>query len=266
MITMSDSIPQISSAGQAYRYRLPWRFLGGFLWAALTLQPRSFARDARVAVTGLYPALEVLGAEHIPPRGPCLVVCNHYSRPGFDAWWLALAITAAVASHRAPDADPEIRWVMTAAWTFPESRWRRRMLTPLTRWAFERVARVYGFVTMPPMPPDPDEVEARAAAVLRTVRLARRIAPVGGMVGLAPEGMDVQGRFGKLPKSVGAFIALLVEAGLPVLPVGVTEQRGRLRVSFGPLFVPDTPLSRSERDRAVARQVMTAIARQLPGE
>jgi hypothetical protein len=119
---------------------------------------------------------------------------------------------------------------------------------------------------MPPMPPDPDEVEARAAAVLRTVRLARRIAPVGGMVGLAPEGMDVQGRFGKLPKSVGAFIALLVEAGLPVLPVGVTEQRGRLRVSFGPLFVPDTPLSRSERDRAVARQVMTAIARQLPGE
>jgi len=263
---MNDSIPQISSAGQVCRYRLPWRFLGGFLWAALMLRPRSFARDAQVAVTGLRPALEVLGAEHVPPCGPCLVVCNHYSRPDFDAWWLALAIAAAVASRRAPDADPEIHWVMTAAWTFPESRWRRRILTPLTRWAFDRVARVYGFVTMPPMPPDPDEVGARAAAVLRTVRLARRIALDGGMVGLAPEGMDVQGRFGRLPKSVGAFIALLVEAGLPILPVGVTEQRGRLRVSFGPLFAPDVPSSRSERDRAVAQQVMASIARQLSGE
>jgi len=246
------------------RYRLSWRFLGGFLWAALTLRPRSFARDAQVAVTGLYPALEVLGAEHVPPRGPCLVVCNHYSRPGFDAWWLALTIAAAVASRRAPDADPEIHWVMTAAWTFPESRWRRWILTPLTRWAFDRVARVYGFVTMPPMPPDPDEVEARAAAVLRTVRLARRIAPKGGMVGLAAEGMDVQGRLGQLPRSVGAFIALLVEAGLPVLPVGVTEREGRLSVSFGSLFIPGIPSSRSERDRTVARQVMASIARQLP--
>jgi hypothetical protein len=263
---MNDSIPQISPAGQVCRYRLPWRFLGGFLWAALTLRPRSFARDAQLAVTGLYPALEVLGAEHIPPRGPCLVACNHYSRPGFDTWWLALAIAAVVASRRAPDADPEIRWVMTAAWTFPESRWRQRMLTPLTRWAFDRVARVYGFVPMPPMPPDPGEVEVRAAAVLRTVRLARRIAPEGGMVGLAPEGMDVQGRFGQLPKSVGAFIALLVEAGLPVLPVGVAERGGRLSVSFGPLFVPEIPSCRFERDRAIDRQVMTAIAWQLPGE
>jgi hypothetical protein len=263
---MDDSIPQISPTGQACRYRLPWRFLGGFLWAASTLRPRSFARDAQVAVAGLYPALEVLGAEHIPPRGPCLVVCNHYSRPGFDAWWLALAITAAIASHCAPDVDPEIHWVITAAWTFPESRWRRRMLTPLTRWAFDRVARVYGFVPMPPMPPDPEELEARAVAVLRMVRLARRIAPEGGMVGLALEGMDVQGRFGQLPRSVGTFIALLVEAGLPVLPVGVTEQRGRLRVSFGPPFMPEIPSDRSEQDRVVARQVMTAIARQLPGE
>jgi hypothetical protein len=261
---MDDMIPRFPSHSEMPRYCFPCRLVGGILWAALAQRRRSFARDARVAVTGLCPSLEVLGGERVPPRGPCLVTCNHYSRPGFDAWWLALAITAALAAHRAPGADPEVRWVMTAAWTFPGSGWRHRVLTPLTRWAFDRVARVYGFVTMPPMPPDPQEVEARALAVLRTVRLARRAAQAGGMVGLAPEGQDVSGGLGQPPKGAGEFIALLVRAGLPVLPVGVAELEGRLRVSFGPLFLPELPPDRGGRDRAVARQVMAAIARQLP--
>jgi len=259
-----DMIPRFSSQSETPCYRLPRRFLGGFLWAALALRPRSFARDAQVAVAGVHPGLEVLGGEYVPPRAPCLVACNHYSRPGFDAWWLALGIAAAVAARRTADADPEIHWVMTTAWTFPESRWRQRILTPLTRWAFDRAARVYGFVTMPPMPPDPREVELRALAVLRTVRLARRAAREGGMVGLAPEGRDAPGGLGQPPVGAGEFIALLVRAGLPVLPVGVAEHGGRLRVSFGPLFTPDLPPGRAERDRAVARQVMAAIARQLP--
>ncbi len=257
-------IPQFPSHSETPRYRIPRRFLGSFLWAALTLRPRSFARDAQLAMRGLRPDLEVLGGKHVPPRGPCLVTCNHYSRPGFDAWWLALGIAAAVAAHRAPDADPEIHWVMTAAWTFPESGWRQRVLTPLTRWAFDRVAQVYGFVTMPPMPPDPHEVELRALAVLRTVRLARRLAQKGGMVGLAPEGRDVAEGLGRPPAGAGEFIALLVRAGLPVLPAGVTEQGGRLRVSFGPLFEPEIPPERTKRDSTVARQVMAAIGRQLP--
>jgi len=257
-------IPQISSRGEVAQYRLPWQLVRSVVWDALILRPRSLAHDARQAVVGLSPELKVLGSERIPARGPCLVTCNHYSRPGFGAWWLALAIEAAVAARRAPGADPEIRWVMTAAWTFPESRWRRRILTPATRWAFDRAAQVYGFVTMPPMPPDPSEVEARAVAVRRTVRLARQAAQAGGIVGLAPEGQDVPGRLGQPPRGTGAFIALLVSAGLPVLPVGVTERRGRLSVSFGPLFVPEIPASRIERDLAVAQQVMAAIAQQLP--
>jgi hypothetical protein len=194
------------------------------------------------------------------------VVCNHYSRPALGAWWTVLAIAAAVAARRTPDADPEIHWVMTAAWTFPESAWRRRVLTPLTRWAFARAAHVYGFVTMPPMPPDPREVEQRALAVLRTVRLARRAALEGGMVGLAPEGQDFPGGLGQPPEGAGEFTALLVKTGLPVLPVGVSEPEGRLRVSFGPLFVPDIPPERARRDRMVSRQVMTAIALQLPAD
>jgi 1-acyl-sn-glycerol-3-phosphate acyltransferase len=277
-------IPQIVGTEKAPRYVLPRRLVAGLIWAALVRRQRSFSHDARWAVSGLRPPLCVLGAEHIPARGPCLVVCNHYSRPGFGAWWMALGISAAVAERRAPDAGPlrsgcEIRWVMTAAWTFPESRWKHRLLTPLTRRAFARAARVYGFVPMPPMPPDPGEVEARALAVLRTVRLARQIAPQGGMIGLAPEGQDMPEGFGQLPKGAGAFLAMLVQAGLPVLPVGVGECRhsgphsdglhsdgpaGGLCVSFGPPFEPNVPAERDMQDLVVGCQVMSAIARQLP--
>jgi hypothetical protein len=181
-----------------------------------------------------------------------------------------MTITATVAQHRAPGADREIHWVMTAGWTFPESAWKRWILEPVSRWAFDRVARVYGFVTMPPMPPTPYEVEARASAVLRTVRLARRLAAQGGMLGLAPEGRDLpedqppspEG-LGSPPEGAGEFIALLVKAGLPVLPVGVSEPQGHLRLSFGRPFMPKAPPSRAERDEAVIRQVMEAIAGQL---
>lgn len=254
------------SACAVIHYRLPRLRLIGFAASVLALRRRSFARDARAAIAGLRPPLEVHGGEHVPARGPALVVCNHYYRPGFPTWWLALGITAAVSAHRAPGADAEIRWVMTAGWTYPTSPWRRRFLTPLTRWAFARVARVYGFVTMPPMPPDPGEVEARAWAVLRAVRLARQVAQEGGLMGLAPEGQDFSGGLGRPPPGAGEFIALLVQAGLPLLPAGVAEVDGHLRVSFGPPFAPDVSARRPERDRAVVGQVMEAIARQLPQE
>ena len=55
----------------------------------------------------------------------------------------------------------------------------------------------------------------------------------------------------------------MVKAGLPVLPVGVTEQGGRLKVLFGPAFVPQIPPGRIGRGGVVAQQVMTAIADQL---
>jgi 1-acyl-sn-glycerol-3-phosphate acyltransferase len=257
-------IPQVLNHDQSCNYRLPRQLVLKVAWSALTLHPRSVAHDAQAAMVGVDSGLDVTGAHHIPERGPGLVVCNHYSRPGFDAWWIALGISAAVAAHRAPDADPEIHWVMTAAWTFPESRWRHRVLTPLTCWAFDRLARTYGFVTMPPMPPHPDEVAARALAIRQTLRLARRLAREGGMIGLAPEGRDVSGEAsGGPPAGAGTFIALLVRAGLPVLPVGVMERGGRLRVSFGPAFVPQIPHDRAGRDAAVTQQVMAAIEDQL---
>lgn len=246
------------------RYTLPPRLLAGLWWSALAMRPRSFADDACRAVSGLALAPVILGAEHVPERGPCLVTCNHYTRPGFPAWWLTMAVTAAIAAQRAPDADPQLHWVITAGWTFPDSPWRQRTLTPLTYWSFARVARMYDFVTMPPMPPDPAQVEARALAVRRTLRLGRRLVREGGMLALAPEGRDVPWGMDEPPPGVGEFISLLVGMGFPILPAGLSESGGRLCISFGPPFVPDVPAQRSMRDAHVACQVMDSISRQLP--
>ena len=239
--------------------RIPTRLWFKVITASLWLRPRSFAADARAAVSDILPESVMRGLENIPKDGPCLITCNHYTRPGLDAWWGALLISAAVASQRDPAADAEIHWVITAAWTFLDNPWRRKHLTPLTRWAFERVARVYGFITMPPMPPSPDEVFARAASVRRTLRLAREIAPKGGMIGLAPEGRDTPDVVGSVPEGVGDFIAHLCKAGLPILPVAVDESQGHLHAYFGPTFQPTIPADKSTRDHAVAGQVMSVI-------
>jgi hypothetical protein len=81
------------------------------------------------------------------------------------------------------------------------------------------------------------------------------------MVGLAPEGRDIEEELGEPPENAGRFIALLVGAGLPILPVGVTEGQGRMRVAFGALFRPEIPAGKGERDERVAGEVMGAIGR-----
>ena len=256
--------------GEAPQYRLPAQAIGRVLWAMANRQTRSIARDARDAMGTVSPPPQILGLDHVPAEGACLVTCNHYTRPGFGAWWTALSISAAVSLGRSEAAQADIRWVMTAAWRYPKGDWRRHFVTPLTRWAFARAAEVYGFITMPPMPPGPHEVTARASAVLRTVRIAQQLAGEGGLLGLAPEGRDTpelaqpQALGGSPPAGAGSFIALLVAAELPILPVGLAEDDGRLRIRFGAPFVPEIPRQRAERDRHVAHQVMRAIAAQLP--
>lgn len=246
------------------RYRVPRRLLLSFMFDVLRQSERSFCDDARLAVRGILPPFQVYGADNIPPEAAFLVTPNHYSRPGFGAWWIALAVSAAISKRRTPHAKREIYWVMTAAWRYPAGTLRRKIITPVTAWAFARAARVYRFITMPPMPPEPQETRARAVAVLRTIRLAKRLAREGGILGIAPEGRDTNGLLGPPPAGAGEFIALLVECGLSVLPVGVYEAQGKLVLKFGEVYLPHIPVEKGERDRVVGEQVMDAIARQLP--
>lgn len=204
----------------------------------------------------LQPPLQVIGAEQFPSNGPYLLTTNHYTRPGLGAWWLALAASAAL--------PVEVHWIVTEAWTYPDAL-RSRLFTPLTRWAFRRVAAVYGFTSMPPMPPRPADTLARARAVRQVLAYARRTPQA--VIGLAPEGGDSPGAvLAAPPPGVGRFISHLAELGLPLLPLGVYEADGRLYLHFGPACPLELPshVAPHELDRQVSQQVMRHIAALLP--
>jgi hypothetical protein len=175
---------------------------------------------------------------------------NHYSRPGFDAWWIALGISAVVPA--------EIHWMMTNAWT------HAGVLEPITGWLFPRLGRVYGFTTTPPMPPDPHDLKARAQAVRRVLTIA---SSPDALIGLAPEGVDQpEGILGPPPPGAGRFIHQLSKRCQRIIPIGVYDDADNFFLSFGPPYhlkiaARSTP---AERDRHGIQQVMMQIASQLP--
>ena len=237
-------------------YPLPWRLALKALWSVACKGRRSFRQDALEALAiGPFPLL-VEGRENIPSCGPAVVTVNHYSRPGFGAWWIALAISTQVPA--------EIHWSMTAAWTFDGSltSW---LLAKISRGLFPHIAETYHFTAMPPMPPRPFEQAARAQAVRRILSVAKGQPPP--IFGLAPEGQDNPGGGLMRPHpGVGRFLAHLARLGYPFYPAGVYEGMGSLILSFGPPFRLELPasLSKDEIDQCTSQEVMQAIARQLP--
>ena len=224
--------------------------------ALLFGRQRLFRRDARLCLEQLEPPLRVIGAENIPTSGPCLITFNHYYRPGFNAWWMALALAATL--------PVDIHFVMTCELTFP-GKWYAPLGMAGSRWLLKRFSRIYGFTTMPPMPPREKDVAARARSVRETLGFARR--HPRAVLGLAPEGGDQPGGVLCWPASgAGRFILHLADQGFPILPVGACEENGEFCLSFGrkyPLHVPGN-LGPGGNDPAAARVVMSAIAAQLP--
>ena len=245
----------------AYRYP-PWTTLAIAL-GVLAGRPRSLARDSRRLASGISSlrvegnpqALFADGSRAASARG-LLFTFNHYSRPGFKVWWIPIAMASVLPC--------EMHWVMATAWTYPD--WlRSHTLTPLSTWLFRRLARVYGFTPMPPMPPRPWEVAARANAVREVLRWTR--AQVRPVIGLAPEGMDPPpGKMLMPPAGVGRFIDKLARLGLAIVPVGAYEEGGALCLNFGASYDLDAGAreERHARDRDVARTVMQHIAECLP--
>ena len=123
----------------------------------------------------------------------------------------------------------------------------------------------YGFFRMPPMPPDPRQVEQRALAVRQVIAYVRR--NPAARIGLAPEGRDLPGGvLGWPPPGGGRFMLTLAQMGLALSPAGVYEEGGRLVVRVGPSFALSAPagLRGEELDCHASRQVMQRIAALLP--
>jgi hypothetical protein len=221
-------------------------------WLAFQRRQRSFRIDSQRWVKRLSPPLCVEGTIPDVRRGAWLVLVNHYTRPGFRAWWISMAISSTL--------PREICWVTTSALTFPD-RFRAATFTPASRWFLRHAAALYGFIPMPPMPPRPFEIEARAIAVRRALR---RASEADALMGLAPEGGDMPG--GILtppPPGSGRFLWHLARRGLRFVPVGAFEDQGQLCLRFGSPFVLSASMPQPIDDSA-SHQVMSAIAACLP--
>ncbi len=180
-----------------------------------------------------------------------LITANHYSAPDFQAWWIAILISAVVPLR--------IHWVVTSGWT--NSGW----LTGFTQWLFPRGARLFGFTPMPAMPPDPAEAEQRALAVRQVLRYAKLTS--NPVIGLVPEGGDHPGGvLGSLPPGVGRFMQLLSQPCQNVIPVGVWTAEGRINLKFGSPYLMEIPsgLPAHARDKHVGEITMRHIAELMP--
>jgi hypothetical protein len=238
------------------RYTYPPRLIAGLLWDWILMRRRSFRKDACDCIGRLEPPLRVLGSDYIPHSGPCVITPNHYYRPGFNAWWLALAITSVV--------PVDMHWVMTSELTFP-GKWYAPIGMLVSRIMLKRAARLYGFTPMPPMPPRSQDVTVRANAVRRVLSYTMKTTfPV---LGLAPEGGDMPGGRLDLPASgAGRFILLLAARGLSLVPVGVFEQDGTFCLNFGPAYHLHVPaeMTPDEKDKRASTIIMEHIAIQMP--
>jgi len=240
-----------------FLYRFPFPVVLPLIRDGVTGRKRRFKTDAETCIASLCKPPRIEGLEHIPASGPFLLTVNHYFRPGFHPWWHAMGIASVV--------TPDMHWIMAGEW-IAKNKWLDPIKRGFSIWAAKRIARVYGFTNMPPMPPRPQDVEARARAVRAILALARTKPDLA--LGLAPEGADSHdGSLRSPPPGAGRFLALLASLGYPILPVGAWEdEEGSMRIHFGPLYdlQPPAGLSTHQKDRWTIKFVMERIARLLP--
>jgi hypothetical protein len=256
--------PSPGASYQRSAYHLPSGPMASVVLSGLLGRRRDPVDDASRFLAPPCPPPCALGLDNVPPQGPCLMVINHYARPGLDAWWPAILATWGLGQAR-PEAS--IRWLMVSEWAWPTWQYRY-IITPATRWAFGRLARLYALILTPPVLNHDYSSIQGAAAVRRFLALARESASRGDMLAMAPEGREGHlGALTSLPPGTGRFLLLLARAGLPFLPGGIAEDPpGKLVLRFGSTFhLQQSPQGgKSAADEWAAGQVMGRLAALLP--
>jgi hypothetical protein len=240
----------------APKYSYPPGLFARAAWDLLLLRPRDLHQDAKACIEHLGADMKVLGKENIPQQGGCVVTINHFHRPGLGAQWIALAVTALV--------PLKVRWAVTGE-LMCQGKWYRAAASRASRVFLRRLAYLYGLITMPPMPPRPEDVEARAAAVRAILGYVRQ--GNNPVLGISPEGYNSpRGVLARPAAGFGRFALLLSRAGMKFIPVGGYEECGAFHLHVGQEYELSVPgnLSTEDRDEYAMQLVMRKIACLLP--
>ena len=240
------------STAQSYDFSLGYIVRWLFSVAVLRRR-RRLGPDSRAMLRGAQPRPRVVGIEHVPREGACIVVMNHYERPGLRVWWCAALVGAALASHRG--GDPPVHWLITDR--FEGFRFAGLpMPDRLMAWLLGKIGGAYGLLLV--ARPD-DEVRSRSSLL----REAREIVRAGSVLGITPEAASGSGpELAAAWPGSGAALSWLSSGATPLVPVAVRDDEdGALLATFGAPFT----LERMS-DEEGARAVMGAVAALLPQE
>jgi 1-acyl-sn-glycerol-3-phosphate acyltransferase len=153
------------------------------------LVPEYLLRFIAFLLTRLVYRFRVRGAEHIPARGPAIVVCNHVS--------FVDPVLMMAASPR------PIKFLMDAS----------IFRLPILGWVFRRA----GAIPIAPKADDPAAYEAAFAA-------ARRVLEEGDPLGIFPEGGITAD--GQLQAFKGGIMRILEDCPVPVVPLALQNLWG----------------------------------------
>ena len=203
-----------------------------------TVRRESLSRRVFKRVMGWYMRtwhhLRVDGMEHLPPRGPALVLCNHTS---------LLDVPTLMAADPYPDTIVVVKSSM--------------FKLPLVR----QVLDAWGAISV--------DRDGRDTSGVRALLSALR---AGRMVAMAGEG--TRSRTGRLQPINPVLAKLAVTSGVPVIPLGIVGSfealpRGALFPRRHPIYVrvgePFT-LPRGTSPTEAAQRIQDAIAALLPPE
>lgn len=238
------------------KYSYPPGLFAHALWDFILRRRRDMQSDAKACIENMSAQLRVLGKENIPQEGNCVLTINHYHRPGFGAQWLALATTALV--------PLKMHWVVTGE-LMCQGKWYEAIGSRSSRIFLKRLAYIYDLTTMPPMPPRPQDVDARAASVRKVLEYVKQ--GNDPLLGISPEGHNPpDGILTRPAPGFGRFALLLARAGMRFTPVGGYEADGCFFLHFGEQYELNVQngLPAEGKDEYAMQIVMENIARLLP--